>query len=191
MRVLSPEGCHPTSFCHGRGIWQAPARAQKPQAHSCLCLRSRLLPCPLATRALVNHSSDTFSSPGFLSAGAKSKSGQQQDWKEATGLPSKLRRSNAVPRGQGNPRAGTEGSDATPWSRTLSGWHRRRVEGCCGPGVHRPWPGTLLAQPPAPDPAGLAPPGGIHRVPRERRASTAGPHRSSLLAKAFSGFISP
>lgn len=103
----------PHELAHGRGIRQAPARAQKPQACSCSCLCSQLLPRPPATHMLVNHSSDTFSLLGFLSESAKSKSNQQHYWQEARGLPGKL--CKALPE-QRHPQAGK-----SPGRDTLEG----------------------------------------------------------------------
>lgn len=70
----------------GRGIWPAPS--QKPPARSCLCLQ--LLPRPLATHTLVNHSSGTFSSLGFLSESTKSKSQPAAQLQGDKGLPTSL-----------------------------------------------------------------------------------------------------
>lgn len=69
----------------GRGI--RPAPSQKPPAHSCLCLQ--LLPRPLATHTLVNHSSGTFSLLGFLSESTKSKPQPAARLQGDKGLPNK------------------------------------------------------------------------------------------------------
>lgn len=69
----------------GRGI--RPAPSQKPPAHSCLCLQ--LLPHPLATHTLVNHSSGTFTLLGFLSESTKSKPQPAARLQGDKGLPNK------------------------------------------------------------------------------------------------------